>query len=310
MSNVWAIAAYFNPVGFSRRPATYHLFRLRLGIPLLTVQLVLDGRRDLTPADADKLVTLEDGDALWQKERLFNVALAHLPPEADYVAWLDTDIIFERPDWHGQAVAKLQHSTLIQPFSEGVDLESGDDERPEAWRERAVSGRSFAYKLVEAGHHPAKVAHQQTPEMARDTMPGFAWVARRDTMQRHGFFDGDIVGGADGAMAEAACGWIDHAAEFRSMPPGLRLHYRTWAERFHAEVGGRVDYVPGKLFHLWHGAISSRSYRERYKEIERLGYDPRSDVVLGSDGAWKFSPQRLDLKAYLQTYFARRREDD
>jgi hypothetical protein len=76
---VWAIASYYNPVGYRRRLANYRLFRANLGIPLVTVELSFDGRFELAEDDADILIQLTGGAVLWQKERLLNLAAKAVP---------------------------------------------------------------------------------------------------------------------------------------------------------------------------------------------------------------------------------------
>src|SRR5262245_3945888 len=76
---LWAITAYFNPVGYARRLANYRVFRAHLPIPLLTVELAIGRDAELTAADADVLVQLRTDAVLWHKERLLNIALVRLP---------------------------------------------------------------------------------------------------------------------------------------------------------------------------------------------------------------------------------------
>jgi hypothetical protein len=76
---LWAITYYFNPMRYESRRLNYRVFRRRLGIPLLAVELSFDGISDLGRDDADILVSLHGGDILWQKERLLNLALGALP---------------------------------------------------------------------------------------------------------------------------------------------------------------------------------------------------------------------------------------
>ena len=97
-SDFWAIAPYYNLAGWKSRPRNYRLFRESLSIPLLTVEWHPDGAYDLGPTDADRLVQVEGGDPMWQKERLLDLALDNLPPHVKYVAWLDADVLFCDPD--------------------------------------------------------------------------------------------------------------------------------------------------------------------------------------------------------------------
>ena len=58
---MWAITAYFNPVGYKRRLSNYRMFRANLGAPLATVELSFDGRFELTERDADLLIQIHGG---------------------------------------------------------------------------------------------------------------------------------------------------------------------------------------------------------------------------------------------------------
>jgi len=94
-ATLWGITCYFNPVGYRRRLDNYRIFRQRLKVPLVAVELSFDKKFQLASADADILVQLHGSAVLWQKERLLNVALKSLPQVCDKVAWLDCDIVFE-----------------------------------------------------------------------------------------------------------------------------------------------------------------------------------------------------------------------
>ena len=118
---LWGVAAVFNPTGSSRRLANYRAFRRELQVPLVTVELAYGPDFELGTDDADIMLRLRGRDVLWQKERLLNLALRALPVECDSVAWLDADIVFERPDWPELALAELEHSTLVQPFRDVRD---------------------------------------------------------------------------------------------------------------------------------------------------------------------------------------------
>src|SRR5262245_43635098 len=114
---LWAITAYFDPLGTGSRLHAYREFRRRLTVPLVAVELSYNGACDLEPGDAALLIRLEGGSVLWQKECLLNVALRALPEQCDAVAWCDCDIVFEREDWARVAREALSECALLQPFS-------------------------------------------------------------------------------------------------------------------------------------------------------------------------------------------------
>jgi hypothetical protein len=126
---LWGITSYFNPSGYKNRSTTYRTFKKHLRIPLIAVELSFNGEFELQSADADIIVRLTGRDALWQKERLLNLALRALPAECDAVAWLDADVIFEREDWPEHARAALKRCSIVQPFRERCNLARGATRR-------------------------------------------------------------------------------------------------------------------------------------------------------------------------------------
>ena len=98
-SPLWAVTCLFGDVINGRRLANYRVFRDALQVPLIAVELAFNGRTQLKRDDADVVISLTGGDVMWQKERLLNLALAHLPDACRYVAWLDSDVILRREDW-------------------------------------------------------------------------------------------------------------------------------------------------------------------------------------------------------------------
>ena len=103
---LWVVSAYFNPTRSANRLANYRTFRRHLRAPLLTVELAAPDMHELAPDDAETLISLTGEPYLWQKERLINLAIARLPPHVRFVAWVDCDVIFERPDWPQLAATK------------------------------------------------------------------------------------------------------------------------------------------------------------------------------------------------------------
>ena len=130
---LWAITSYFNPAGYKSRLANYRTFRKHSAAPLLAVELSFTGSFELQPGDADILVQLTEGDVLWQKERLLNIGLRHLPGPCDAVAWLDCDIIFAADDWAERARAALSTFSLVQLFSERCNLARCATRDPDGW---------------------------------------------------------------------------------------------------------------------------------------------------------------------------------
>lgn len=125
--SIWGITVFFNPGNFKNKIENYHRFSKSVknqGLNLLAIELTFGGKFELSEGDADLLVKIK-GDKeniLWQKERLLNVALRHLPKDCDKIVWLDCDIIFEKNDWVKETEQLLLKYVVVQPFSKGVRL--------------------------------------------------------------------------------------------------------------------------------------------------------------------------------------------
>src|SRR5262249_12109982 len=202
---MWAITTYYNPIRYKRRLANYRIFRKNLITPLVTVELSFDGKFELMEGDADILIQISGGAILWQKERLLNVAIKSVPPDVDSIAWLDCDVIFERPNWVDEAKKQLKDLNVVQPFSDAVDLEREDVEIPGAHYYAAPSFPGIASWLRQTQLAPAAILAAKT----RFRGGGLAWVARREILENYGLYDAMIAGGGDRAVVSAMYGQFE-----------------------------------------------------------------------------------------------------
>ncbi|NNM04693.1 MAG: hypothetical protein HKO65_06275, partial [Gemmatimonadetes bacterium] len=62
-------------------------------------------------------------------------------------------------------------------------------------------------------------------------------------------------------------------------------------------------------YHLWHGDLSHRGYRERYPGLAPYGFDPEKDIAKDGRGVWRWASERPDLQEYVSSYFGPRKED-
>jgi hypothetical protein len=304
-SDLWAITVYFNPARYERRRANYRVFREHLNVPLVAVELSFGSDFELSTNDAEILVRLRGGDVMWQKERLLNLALNALPRACTKVAWLDCDIVFSVDDWAAAAGRLLDKFVLVQPSGRVLLM-------PSNWR---LGGPSFAAEhvryppayFVASGVSPEACLADLTPPI--HCSPGLAWVARRELLDEHGFYDACIVGGGDSALACAAYGCLDTAASLHRMTGRRRDHFLSWATSFHRSVRSSVAFVEGDVFHLWHGSRENRRYVERHEGLERFAFDPTADIAIGKAGAWEWASDKPNLRDFVRGYFAGRKED-
>ena len=308
VARLWAITCYFNPVGYRRRFENYREFHRRLAIPLVTVELAFDGAFQLGSEDADILVQIHGRDVMWQKERLLNVALEWVPKNCDKIAWLDCDIVFDSEDWVEQASRALDASAVVHLFHERHDLPRHATVHDlQSWNAPPTS-YSVVSKLGAGEASPEDLFSANAP-LERGSTAGLAWAARRQVLEEHRLYDACILGTGDRAILCAALGKLDFGARTTLMNDRWRRHYLAWARPYSESVMGRVGWVRGRLFHLWHGEIKDRQYGERHGRLQAFDFDPFNDIALDDGGCWRWNSDKKALHAFVRSYFESRNED-
>jgi hypothetical protein len=74
-------------------------------------------------------------------------------------------------------------------------------------------------------------------------------------------------------------------------------------------VQGNVGYIDHVAYHLWHGEIPNRRYWDRHDAVVKMGFDPATDITIGSNGAWQWARPRPELENFCIDYFQQRLED-
>jgi hypothetical protein len=304
---MWAITSYYNPAKYQRRYMNFRNFRQNLPIPLVAVELSFDGTFELSRDDADVVLQINGGAILWQKERLLNLALDALPGNVDLVAWLDSDIIFGDDRWVEAARDRLRESVAVQLFSEMVDLPPEAASISNAYADMPPSASSFVRYFLAAGDQALGLP--RSDGRRRVGASGFAWAARKEFISRHRFYDAMIAGSGGRIMIFAMLGRHEEARSVFQLSEARYRHYRNWAEPCHLASGGGIGFVPGRLYHLWHGDLKNRAYEERHSKLAQLGFDPTKDIRVGENGAWHWARPREDLAQFLRDYFFDRAED-
>ncbi|MDP6670296.1 MAG: hypothetical protein QGI60_00590, partial [archaeon] len=248
----WGITTFFNPDGNSKRVENYRKFRKSSkaqGLKLLCVELAFDKASfELGKEDADKLIQLRTSTMLWQKERLLNVALKNLPKNCDKVAWLDADILFNNNNWIKETSKLLESYRVVQPFSFIVRLPEN-----KSWlnSEKLAFGNKEGEKIHSMGYGIANFGKRHLPTFMKHGHTGFAWAARKNIINKHGFYDRLITGSGDSLMAHALYG-SPYSHVKRCSPKKMQEDQQKWMDEIFRDVEGSVYYTPGLIFHLWH----------------------------------------------------------
>lgn len=295
---LWGIAAYFNPAGYESKLRNYRLFRdasKKQGLQLIVAEAAFGSApHELADTDADVVLRLRTDAVLWQKERLLNIATAHLPRNCDKVVAIDTDVLLEQDDWIRDTSALLERFAVVQPFAEAIQLQPHHVQAVETnSRDRSIAC-AWATTLPETftfyGH------------------PGYACAMRREIIDRFGMYDRAILGNGDTIFMTACMGippeqnpYIRHhsAAVFADIEP--------WFQQVRNSVNGSVSFTLGRLLHLWHGNRNKRMYHDRAFLLR--DYDPGKDIRKNDDGCFEWATDKKELQENIRRYFRSRDED-
>jgi hypothetical protein len=309
----WIVTSYYNPAGYRSRRENYHHFRRHAQAPLLAVELAAPGRFELSPADADRLVQVEGTDVMWQKERLINLALDHLPPECTELAWVDCDVIFASDAWVEDTRRALREFPLVQCFTRMRYLPREADLAAPLGEQAFYARPSLAARLRQGDDVFAPDSASFTTGVRQGVhwghAAGVAWSMRRDRLMKVRLYDAMIVGGGDGAFVQAALGEPHRAAQMFRYGAAHAEHYAQWAAQLGGLAKDGIGVVDGDVYHLWHGSLRDRRYHLRHGILRQFGFDPRADIAVAESGCWRWSSEKPALHRAVAEFFAKRRED-
>jgi hypothetical protein len=312
MAMLWGVSTYFSPHGASAPLANLARFSASVrhqGLPLLVVELAF-GEQPFQVADtlAERVLRLRASDLMWQKERLLNLGIAALPDDCEYVAWLDNDILFENDDWVAQTAALLAAHALVQPFERvcwlGPNQSRLTDDAP------LGMGEGCCLPGMAASMAGSLTPRRDLLDYQRHGHTGFAWAARRALVQGHGLYDRGIIGGGDLIMAHAF--YHDHDFQRGLNPYSSKLGAReraaiaSWSSAFAADLHGAPVAVPGRVLHLYHGALGGRGYQQRLGILAAADFDPLLDLALAGNGCWRWDSPKPALHQAVAEYLAHR----
>lgn len=295
-----------NPVRWRSRYENYWRFEEHVrhsGATLWTVEVAFGDRPfEVTEPGNPYHLQLRTRTEIWHKENALNLMIERLPAEALYIAWIDADVKFARNDWVQETVHQLQHYDFVQMFSFCQDLSRES--------EPGQTMSSFMYNWTHDpdsfGCRPQGYYYGRGPHWH----PGYAWAARRSALDKVGtLIDWAIMGAADWTMACALVGKVE-----ASLGPAYSDSYkqlcRNWAARCEKHIHRNVGYVPGLLYHMWHGSKKNRGYEDRHKILVDTGFDPVRDLKRDCQGLWQIEPDAVELREGLRAYNRSRNEDE
>lgn len=259
------------------------------------------GDRDfaLQQFNPDNYIKLRTKDELWLKENIINVTATKLPIDWKYLAWIDADIIFSRPDIINETLHQLQHYKIVQMWSQSVDLS------PQ--HEILKQFKSFIYCYQNnIPRRGSNIAYSS--KNGHYWHSGYAWAIRRDAYDAiGGLIDFMILGGADLYMANI---FMEQPFKMpQSMGQNGIRKLKIWENRVNKYIKKNVGYVEGLICHHWHGKKVDRRYQDRGTILVNAKFDPDIDLIKDTQGLWQLNSDNIKLRDGIRKYLSQRNED-
>ncbi|OQS06226.1 hypothetical protein THRCLA_01721 [Thraustotheca clavata] len=243
-------------------------------------------------------------NAIWCKENLINLAIRNILHKtshcAEYFAYVDADITFENPGFVADTLDRLNPHAMLQMF------ETATLENP-----TPLVVKGFGYQF----HMNNKLA-SALKNVANDHEdywhPGFAWALHRDVFLATGGLIERTYGSGDRHMAMAIIGRAqDSIPSHCNVAPVYAQMILDW-QAVAMEYGVQLGYVPGSIFHSWHGSIQNRQYMGRWSTLVKHQFDPYEHFRVNPDSGlleWA-SAATKELRDEVSEYFSNRDEDE
>lgn len=120
------VAVVSNPCRYRSRYDLYRAFERHMldsGVRLTTVEMAFGGREfEVTESGNPRHVQVRSSFELWHKENLIRLGVSRLPSDWASVAWIDADVQFARSDWCQETLHALQHYSVVQPWSQVIEV--------------------------------------------------------------------------------------------------------------------------------------------------------------------------------------------
>lgn len=287
------------------------------GVKLITVEQAFGERQFMVTHHHNPMhLQVRTVEELWYKENMINLGIRHATTlakargeEVREVAWIDADCRPAMPyrHWFDETWHQLQHYQFVQMWETIQDLDVNHN---------AVGGpgRSFMANYIKYGTPYPKgtegTAHPYAPSWGS---PGLAWAANIEAVKMIGMIpDYAILGAGDWYLAHMLISGLE-LKDMKKYSPGYRnrfLNQQALCERW---IKRDVGYVPGLVFHDWHGKKVNRFYNTRERILIKNEYDPNTDIKLDHQGLYQletWEPRQIRLRDEIRAYFRARNEDD
>lgn len=298
------ISCFFNPHHSEYRNIAFNKYYSSIKhLNHKIIECIIGEDKPQLPIDNPNIIRVFTQNLLFHKEGLLNILIKDLSSKYKYVFWIDADIIFSNKSWMTDAVKELQKNNIIQLFKYAIHLNK-DEDKPsfdinkfkknckDLKRRHPNIWRSFASNIKKPELHSLEYnIHGHV---------GFAWGAKLDILKKIFLYDKALIGGADHIMAHACIGQIPHKCITDVYKDNID-DINNWSNDFYNLMNGKLGYIKGVIYHIWHGDLEKREYYKRIKEFDKINKN-----IYKKDKNGLYITNDLKVKEYMYNYYSRR----
>jgi hypothetical protein len=233
-----------------------------------------------------KYIGLRSASELWLKEAQICAAVQQLPYDWEQMAFVDSDVMFLRPNFVGECIQQLQHYSWLQMFSHAQDLTPEYEVMPHGYPHATGLGYVQAWKndLLDAFIAKDKMQERADPYYPSRVWPGVAWACSR--------YGWDAVGGLMPFHIWGGCDWVTAHALVgdpqRMMRTDLHPVYQQmvmeWFDKAERHIRRNVGVMTGTIVHNFHGLKPLRAYDKKHALLAKIGFNPQRHLKNDSQG--------------------------
>ncbi len=325
LSKFWVVTVLSNPIRYKRRYELYWKFKefcKQAGVKLITVEQAFGNRPFMVTTKNSFDLQVRSVEELWHKENMINMGVRHacalaesMGEEVREIAWIDADCRSARParDWFEETWHQLQHYQFVQMWEHLIDLDINyapiGEPQPGFMANYVKYGTPDPdeFRMIE---HLNDYDYSGTGKIFG--RPGLAWAANVDAWnQVGGLIDFSILGAGDWYMAHGLVGSLAAArSEYAYGPYMSKL--LDWQDRAQRWIKRDVGFVPGTVFHDFHGRKEFRFYGSRGKILNKWKFNPDTDLKYDTHGMLQletWDDRQIGLRDGIRGYFRARNED-
>ncbi len=284
------LLVYFNFVKSNRILQNLYTVKSMLDnaqIPYFIAELTLSSD-DFVFNSQPNIFQFKTDSYMFYKENLIFCAEKLIPASYSKICLIDSDIVFDNPEWYTIISNKLKWFTIIQPFNKAHWLNF--DYTIQMVKTNAVDEKSSGILNYSVEH------------------PGFAWAFTRNAFNDICFFDKSVISSAGDAI-------LTYMVTNKQNGDSIKFYESNFKQQFKINSTHEYSSCDLSIYHVYHGSLGNRQYVSIHDVVSnylKLHNKRLIDLVeRREDNLLEWKPKyRKDMNTMMLNYFTLRKDDE